>query len=286
MKIKDIITGSKPSLSFEVFPPKTSDKFDAVASATREIAGLAPDYMSVTFGAGGGTSAYTVEIAKRIKDMGITPLAHLTCASMTKEQIEKQIEELRENGIENILALRGDIPEDMKDRKNDFTYASELTEFIKSKGDFCVGGACYPECHVECESLSRDIENLKKKVDSGCEFLTTQMFFNNEVLYRFISKIRKAGIDVPVVAGVMPITNAAMIKRSCELSGAVLPTGFLQIIDRYGDNPAAMTQAGIAYATEQIIDLYANGINAVHVYSMNKPEVAREILDNISEIVK
>lgn len=288
MKIIDIIKSSKPSLSFEVFPPKTSDSFETIKVAIEKIAELNPSFMSVTYGAGGGTSEFTVSLAKDIKDnFGVTPLAHLTCINSTKDDIQERLKTLKTAGIENILALRGDITPQNKDKiKFDYKHANELVEEIKAFGGFCIGGACYPDCHPEATSQFEDIKNLKIKVDAGCEFLTTQMFFDNNVLYNYLYKIREAGITVPIVAGIMPVTNANQIKRSCALSGTTLPPRFKAIIDRYAYNPDAMCQAGIAYATEQIIDLYANGINAVHVYSMNKPHIALKIKENISEILK
>ena len=287
MKIIDIIKSEKPTLSMEVFPPKTTDSFLSVKIATEKIAVQSPDFMSVTYGAGGGTSQFTADIAGNIQDKYDVPvLAHLTCVSSTKEQIHNQLELLRAKGIENILALRGDIPEGMDRDHLDYRYASELTREIKEFGGFCVGGACYPESHPESRNSIDDIRYLREKVDAGCEFLTTQMFFDNNLLYNFIYRARKAGIDVPVVAGIMPVTNPNSIKRICRISGSALPQRFIRIVDRYGDNPEAMKQAGIAYATEQIIDLYANGVRAVHVYSMNKPDVAQKITENISAIIK
>ncbi|MBQ6626711.1 MAG: methylenetetrahydrofolate reductase [Ruminococcus sp.] len=286
MKVKEIINRDKLSLSFEVFPPKTQDNFDVVSSAAMSIAQLSPDFMSVTYGAGGSTAKYTVEIAKSILDKGVTPLAHLTCVCSTKESIKEKLSELKANGIENILALRGDIPAGTQPQSWDFKYASELVSFIKEQGDFCVGGACYPEKHVESLSEKDDLMYLKHKVECGCDFLTTQMFFDNDLFYKYLLRVRSAGIMVPVIPGIMPVTNGRQIKRSCELSGAVLPDRFKRIVERFSDDPKAMEQAGIAYATEQIIDLFANGINAVHVYSMNKPHVAQKIKENLSEIFK
>lgn len=286
MKISDLLNQEKRLLSFEVFPPKTTDTFETVKSATEQIARLHPSFMSVTYGAGGTTDQYTTMIASNIiKNYGVTSIAHLTCVSTDKEKIENKLIELKKNGIENILALRGDIPSNGVICQ-DFTYANELVEFIKKKSDFCIGGACYPDSHVESKNQQTDILYLKKKVDAGCDFLTTQMFFDNNVLYNYLYKIREAGITVPVIAGIMPVTNANQIKRICSISGTYLPARFKRIADKFGDNPAAMLQAGVAYATEQIIDLYANGIKAVHVYSMNKPEVARNIQANLSEILK
>ena len=286
MKLTEIISNKKPSLSFEVFPPKTSDNFEGVKTATEQIAKLNPSYMSVTYGAGGGTSDYTAQIAKNLTDLGVTSVAHLTCISSTKELVHTQLEKLKSLGIENILALRGDIPEGMSMDHLDYHYASELMAEIRDFGGFCIGGACYPEGHPESKNSTADIDSLKQKVDCGCEFLTTQMFFDNNILYNFMYRMLRSGVDVPVVAGIMPVTNAKQIKRICSISGNALPQRFIRIVDRYGDNPEAMKQAGIAYATDQIIDLYANGINAVHVYSMNKPDVAEAIQKNISEIIK
>ena len=285
--ITEIICGKKPSLSFEVFPPKLESNIESVEKAVKEIATLSPSYMSVTYGAGGGTSKYTGALSETRKNVyGVRPLAPLSCVSSTRDEIHQKLTELRDRGITNILALRGDLPEGFVAGSLDYKYASELIAEIKEFGGFCIGGACYPECHPESESSAEDIKHLKEKVDMGCEFLTTQMCFDNDILYNFMYRIREAGINVPVVAGIMPITNAKQIKRTCELSGQLLPQRFRRIVDRYGSNPVAMKQAGIAYATEQVIDLYANGINAVHIYSMNKPDVARQIQANISEIIK
>lgn len=286
MRIIDIIKGEKPSLSFEVFPPKTSDKYENVVAAAEKIAALKPDFMSVTYGAGGGTSQYTADITSRLMKCGVTSMAHLTCVSSTKEMIKNELEKLKNLGIENILALRGDIPENFSADKMEYRYACDLIREIKETGNFCIGGACYPETHPESENSAKDIEYLRIKAEAGCEFFTTQMFFDNNILYNFMYRILKAGIDVPVVAGIMPVTNASQMKRICDISKNALPQRFVRIVDRYGDKPEAMKQAGIAYATEQIIDLYANGVNAVHVYSMNKPDVAEAIKNNLSEIIK
>ena len=284
MKITDIIKSKRAVLSFEVFPPKTDDKFESVSNAIDEIAALRPDFMSVTYGAGGGTSAYTVAISARIKALGIDPVAHLSCISSTKADVREKLAQLRAAGIENILALRGDIPEGFAGNL-EYGYASELVEEIKTFGGFCIGGACYPEGHPESSTLFKDIENLKRKVDAGCDFLTSQMFFDNAAFYSFMHKVREAGITIPVIAGVMPVTNGRQIRRMMALSGCTLPARFRRMIDAFGDDPVAMTGAGIAYATEQIIDLYANGIPAVHVYSMNKPAVAAAIRRNLEGIV-
>lgn len=289
MKIIDKLNrGDKIRISFEVFPPKTDAGVDKVMEATDRIAALKPSYISVTYGAGGGTSKNTARIANHIKsDLGVESLAHLTCASSTKDEVRKVVADLKELGIENILALRGDIPQGMPFPTADrFRYAYELVEEIRKNGDFCVGAACYPEGHVENEHKADDIKYLKQKVDAGVDFLTTQMFFDNDIHYNFLYRIREAGITVPVLPGIMPITSATQMKRSRELSGTVFPRRFLSILDRFGDYPEAMRQAGIAYATDQIIDLLANGVKNIHIYSMNKPDVAAAIMGNLSEIVK
>ena len=286
MKLTEIFEKNRPSLSFEVFPPKTSDGFDSVKEATEKIASLFPSYMSVTYGAGGTTKGYTVKIAENIqKKYNVPTLSHLTCVSVTKELLRETADELKSAEIENILALRGDIPKDMNEVKTDYKYASEIISDIKSLGDFCVGGACYPEGHVESKNFTEDIMNLKIKTDAGCDFLTTQMFFDNNIMYNFLYRIREAGITVPVVAGIMPVTNGRQISRICSLSGTYLPRRFKTIVDKFGENTEAMTKAGIAYATEQIIDLIANGVNHIHVYSMNKPEVASGIKENLKGII-
>lgn len=291
MKIIDIINKRKPSLSFEVFPPKTETSFESVKFATEEIAKLHPAFMSVTYGAGGGTSRYTLDIAKNIDNLyGVPTLAHLTCVSSTHDTVKQQINDIKNSGIKNIMALRGDIPDELKnaDRSTwDYHYAIDLiTELKFSDSDFCIGAACYPEIHPESKNQCDDIKHLKEKVDAGVDFLTTQMFFDNNLLYNFLYKIREAGITVPVIPGIMPITNANQVERAIKLSGSFMPQRFKSIVDKFGSEPSAMKQAGIAYATDQIIDLYANGITNVHVYSMNKPDIAAKIQDNLSEIIK
>ena len=286
MKIIDILNQDRPTLSFEVFPPKTSDTYDSVAKATQDIAALRPDFMSVTYGAGGGTSDYTVGIATGIQQQyGVDVLAHLTCASSTRDHVAQVLEHLKEKGIQNVLALRGDIPEGGAPA-HDYQYAAQLVKDIKAHGDFCIGGACYPEGHPESPTKNADIDHLKAKVEAGCQFLTTQMFFDNNILYNFLYRIREKGITVPVVAGIMPVTNGKQIARICKLSGTYLPERFKAIVDRFGDNPAAMRQAGVAYAAEQIIDLIANGVEHIHIYSMNKPEIAASIQSSLSEVLK
>ncbi len=288
MKIRDILQKDRPTISFEVFPPKTMDNYASVEKATMKIAELQPDFMSITYGAGGGTSAYTIDIAANLMKTYNTPvLTHLKCVSSTKEKVHEVLGQMKDHGIENVLALRGDIPAASEfPLPGQYHYAAELIEDIKSQGDFCIGAACYPEGHVEAPNQREDMRHLKEKVDAGCDFLTTQMFFDNSVMYSFLYQIREMGITVPVLAGVMPVTNKKQIKRSCELSGTYLPTRFKRMVDKFGDDPASMKQAGIAYATEQIIDLIANGVKGIHVYSMNKPEIAQAVMHNLSEILK
>lgn len=291
MKLTELFSQNKLSLSFEVFPPKTDTAFDSVKHATEEIATLRPSFMSVTYGAGGGTSKYTLEIAKNIKEQYHVPtLAHLTCVSSTKETVREKISELKAAGIENVMALRGDLTPELKnsDRSGwDYRHAIDLVRDIKESGaDFCIGGACYPEIHPESENQKEDIKYLKEKVDAGCCFLTTQMFFDNNLLYNFLYKIREAGITVPIIPGIMPITNSNQIARAISLSSSFVPQRFKSLVDKFGHSPAAMKQAGIAYATDQIIDLFANGIMNVHVYSMNNPDVAKAIQANLSDIIE
>ena len=285
MKIRDILAQEKPVLSFEVFPPKKESAYESVEKAAAEIAGLHPSFMSVTYGAGGGTSKYTVDIAAGLaREYGVTSMAHLSCVSSTRADVSEMVKKLEEKGIENVLALRGDIPPDGH-VEHDYRYASELVRDLKAMGNFCIGGACYPEGHPESANKKEDILHLKEKVDAGCDFLTTQMFFDNNLFYNFLYRIREAGITVPIIAGIMPVTNASQMKRILSMSGTALPTRFKMILDKFGDNPAAMRQAGIAYATEQIIDLVANNIHAIHIYSMNKPDVAAQIKNSVSEIL-
>ena len=290
MKLSKIFQSEKPHLSFEVFPPKTTTAFENVKKATEEIAKLSPSFMSVTYGAGGGTSQYTLDIAKNIEaEYGVPTLAHLTCVSSTKDTVREMIEKIKGAGIENVMALRGDIPADKHNEDRSawaYHHAIDLVRELRASGaDFCIGGACYPEIHPESANQNDDIRYLKEKVDAGCDFLTTQMFFDNNLLYNFLYKIREAGITVPIIPGIMPITNGNQIERALKLSGSFIPQRFKALVDKFGSDPEAMKQAGIAYATDQIIDLYANGITNVHVYSMNKPDVAEKIQSNLSAIL-
>jgi methylenetetrahydrofolate reductase (NADPH) len=285
MRISDILASKEVTISFEVFPPKTADRYRSVESATVKIAALRPDFLSVTYGAGGGTSEYTLNIAQNLRDnYGTEVLPHLTCVSSTREDVRNLIATMKQRGFENIMALRGDIPKEGR-LANDYHYAYELVEDIRKQGDFCIGAACYPEGHVESATKGEDIRHLKNKVDAGVNFLTTQMFFDNSILYNFLYRIREAGITVPVLAGIMPITNAKQVQRTISLSGTYIPARFKAIVDRFGSNPEAMKQAGIVYATEQIVDLIANDVNHIHVYTMNKPEIAAGIIESLSSII-
>ena len=290
MKLTKIFESHKLHLSFEVFPPKTDSAFESVKTATEEIARLRPSFMSVTYGAGGGTSRYTLDIAKNIKGAyGVPTLAHLTCVSSTRETVAARIGDMKAAGIENVMALRGDLTPELENSDRSgwaYRHAVDLIRELKESGaDFCIGGACYPEIHPESADQAEDIRRLKEKVDAGCDFLTTQMFFDHNLLYNFLYKIRESGITVPVIPGIMPITNARQVARAIQLSGSFMPQRFKSLVDKFGSSPAAMKQAGIAYATDQIIDLYANGIKNVHVYSMNNPDVAAKIQSNLSDIL-
>lgn len=286
MKISELLQTKEVTISCELFPPKKGSELEKSHEIVKEMAKVKPSFISVTYGASGGISEHTVNLANEVQNVnGVLALAHLTCASSGRDKIHEVLKELQEHQIENILALRGDIPEHVEfPLPNQYHHASELIEEIKNFGDFCIGGACYPEGHPEAESLEADIDNLKRKVDAGCEFLTTQMFFDNNILYNFLYRTLKRGIKVPIIAGIMPVTNVKQIKRIISLSGTILPQRFRAIVERFADHPAALKQAGIAYATDQIIDLIANGVNHVHIYTMNKPDVAGAIFHNLSEI--
>lgn len=290
MKISEILKQNKRTISFEVFPPKTESVFDSIRSATEEIATMSPAFMSVTYGAGGGTSKYTLDIAENIEKKFLVPtLAHLTCVSSSRETVRRRIADLRSSGIENVMALRGDIPADMIDSDRsgwDFHHATDLIAEIRAfGGDFCIGGACYPEIHPESPDRASDLEYLKAKQDAGCDFLTTQMFFDNALYYGFVDMARASGVSIPVIPGIMPITRASQVERAISLSHSYMPNEFLSLVDKYRHNNDDMAKAGIEYATRQIIDLYESGVKNVHVYSMNKPEVARAILNNLVGII-
>ena len=287
MKLDTILLKNDVTLSFEVFPPKVTANYESVKEAAYGVAKRKPSYMSVTYGAGGSTGGNTLKLAKGIQEeYGVTTIAHLTCVGATKEGIRQALTQMREAGIENVLALRGDRPKDFEgDPFTEYRYASELVEDIQAFGGMCIGGACYPEGHVESENTQEDILNLKKKVDAGCAYLTTQMFFDNNIFYHFLCRVREAGIGVPVIPGIMPITRPSQLQSAVGLSGGNVPMRFRSIVDCFGKNPEAMQQAGIIYATDQIIDLIANGIKHIHVYSMNKPEVVKGIQESLCKII-
>ena len=286
MQISEKLQAKQLTTSFEVFPPKNDAAYAPVEAAIDALAQYKPDFISVTYGAGGGTSLNTPKIAAHIQsDLQIPSLAHLTCASSTKAEIDAILRDLKARGIENILALRGDLPEKYAPDTDHYRYASELVTAIREFGGFSVGAACYPEGHIESPSPDADLTHLKEKVNCGADFLITQMFFDNTALYSFLYRALKKGIDVPVLAGIMPVMNKRQIARSCALSGTTLPARFKTMIDKFGDSPEALKQAGIAYATEQIIDLIANGVSGIHIYTMNRPEVAGAIMQNLSSIL-
>lgn len=277
---------NKPVLSFEIFPPKKEAALQNIDETLAMLCDLNPDFISITFGAGGSTADNkTVEIAKKIKrDFGIEPLVHLTCLQYDKAEIENILMQLKAEGIENVLALRGDVNPNFP-MKYDFKYASELVGFIKSKGEFGISGGCYPETHLEAADAITDIRNLKKKVDAGAEHLVSQLFFDNEVFYDFYEKTRIAGINVPIDAGVMPVTNRAQIERMVNMCGATLPPKFQRVLQKYENNSAALFDAGMAYTINQIVDLIAHEVDGVHIYTMNNPTVAKRICDGIRNLV-
>ena len=286
MRIRDILKKKDTIISCEIFPPKMGTQLEHVFEIAEKIAALGPSFISVTCGAGGNTAVFTEKLALHIEKSYVPALAHITCVATPKKEISAILNDYTNMGIQNVLALRGDLPKDTPSPSEDhYRYASELVASIKQRGEFCIGAACYPEGHIESANQDEDIAYLKQKVDAGCDFLTTQMFFDNNVLYKFLFKLSQKGINVPVLAGIMPVTNKVQIKRILELSGTVLPPRFVNILDKFGDNPAAMRQAGIAYATEQIIDLVANNVRGIHLYTMNKPDIAQQIIHNLSEIL-
>ena len=288
MKIKDILNEKTPTVSFEIFPPNARMSLNQVMSAAAAMAVQKPDFMSVTYGAAGGTKENTVKIAASLQDyLGIPSIAHLTCVATEKERVKAIALEMKAAGIENVLALRGDIQEGIPYPAPDkYAHAAELVAEIRQLGDFCIGGACYPEGHPEAGSREQDILYLKEKVDAGCDFLTTQMFFDNDLFRDYMYCIREKGITVPVLAGIMPVTNAAQLRRIYTLSQARMPKKFERLVDKFGDKPEAMMQAGIAYAVDQIIDLIASGVSGIHIYTMNKPQVAARIMDNLRDVIK
>lgn len=284
MRISEILKTHTVTVSCEIFPPKAGKPLENTRETVREIAKLAPSFISVTYGAGGSNAENSLAVARAVEQSGRTALAHMTCVGMTEDKLMSSLAACKESGIENILALRGDIPEG-EDAPSVFPHASDLIRKIKAAGDFCIGGACYPEGHPESKNSVADLDGVKRKVEAGCEFLTTQMFFDNNVLYSYLFRLMKSGIRVPVLAGIMPVTNAKQLGRIGGLTGTTVPPRFRAIVDRFADRPAAMEQAGIAYATEQIIDLIANDFTHIHIYTMNKPHIAAKIMENLSEVI-
>lgn len=288
MKITELYQHKKTVISLEVFPPKSDSPIETVYQTVDELSDLRPDFISVTYGAGGSTSNRTIEIASRIKnEYQIESMAHTTCIGSTRAQIKENLKKMKEENIENVLALRGDIPEDPEfQAPGEYAYASELVEDIVHEGGFSVGAACYPEGHIECVSQVKDVHNLKEKTVRGVDFLITQLFFDNELFYEFMGKLELAGVNLPISAGIMPVLNRNQILRMTKLSGCTVPAKLARILDRYADNPQALAEAGAAYAIEQIIDLMAWGVQGIHLYTMNKPQVARRIFENIENVRK
>lgn len=286
MFLDELFSRKKAVLSFEIFPPKPTSSIDTIYETIDALAPLRPDYISVTYGAGGSTSKTTVEIASIIKNRyNIDSLAHLTCYSSTRSEIDKILMELADSGVANILALRGDQPCDGRPAGyRDFQYASDLAGYISNKHTFCLGGACYPEGHPECPDLDKDVENLRRKVESGVSFLVTQLFFDNDMYFRFMDRLAAKNITVPVQAGIMPVTNRKQVERIVQLTNATIPRKLIRILDKFEHNKEAVKDAGIAFATEQIIELLANDVSGIHLYTMNRPQVAEEIVWNLKSI--
>lgn len=286
MFIKDIEKNKDTVLSFEIFPPKPDTPFESVTEAARKLALKKPDFISVTYGAGGSSRDNTFALASFIQDeLNVTSLAHLTCVGTAKETLGDILSELSERKIQNILALRGDFPPGQDDMCLDFKHASDLISEIKKFDDFCVGGACYPEGHTESDNIVTDLENLKYKTAAGVDFLVSQLYFDNDVFYNFLYRAAARGIEIPVHAGIMPVVNRNSVKRMCRLSGATLTPKYRNMLDKYYDKPESLRKAGIVYASEQIIDLVANGVSGIHVYTMNKPDIAEEIMYNLKGII-
>ena len=286
MKITELYQKKKNVLSFEIFPPKKDSELKNIDKTLEILCELKPDYISVTFGAGGSTNHNkTIQIAKKLKEeYHVEPVVHLTCLCYDKAEIDEFSKELTEEGIQNILALRGDYNPNVP-QKNDFAHASDLITYLKQKGDFCIAGACYPECHPQSKNRVEEIRNLKKKTDAGAQVLLSQLFFDNHFFYRFVEDCRIAGIDTPITPGIMPVINASQIKRMVTLCGASLPERFEKIIHRFETNKEALFDAGMSYALSQIIDLLANDVDGLHLYTMNNPAVARRICEGIKNII-
>jgi methylenetetrahydrofolate reductase (NADPH) len=284
MKVREYFD-KKTVFSFEVFPPKKTSPVEVIYQTLDELHDLHPDFISVTFGAGGSSNnSNAINVANKIRESGVTPVLHLPCINYDKQEISAVLDQMKANGIENVLALRGDINPDIPPKK-EFAHASDLIRFIKSQGSFDIAGACYPECHPDCDSIDEDIANLKIKVDAGADHLISQLFFDNDSFYSFMDKARAAGINVPVEAGIMPVVNKNQIERMVTTCGASLPRKFVKIMQRYEHNPEALRDAGIAYAINQIVDLVASGVDGIHLYTMNNPYVARKISEAVQGII-
>lgn len=286
MLIKDKLKNKKPLISFEIFPPKKDYPVETIYNTIDALNDMKPDFISVTYGAGGSTKDTTVEIASFIKSKyNLSPLAHLTCLTSTKEEIEEILESLKASGVKNILALRGDHPQESTYKgPNHYKYAKDLIRQIRKRDEFCIGAACYPEKHLECKSLYKDLVHLKEKVDEGVDFLITQLFFDNEIFYRFKERADKLNINTPILAGILPVLNRNQIEKITSLTGCTLPKKFIRILEKYEHQPEALKEAGIAYAIEQIIDLLSWGVDGIHVYTMNRPKTTRRILESIRTI--
>lgn len=286
MKLDTIFEKKKPVLSFEIFPPKREKTLEDIDETLKVLCELEPDFISVTFGAGGSVhNNRTIELAKKIKkEYGIEPLVHLTCLHYSREEISGILKELKENGLENILALRGDRNPDLE-AKEDFKYASDLVQYIRQDDYFHVSGACYPEGHLEAAGLEGDLRNLKKKVDCGVSHLISQLFFENDIFYSFLDRCRAAGIETPVEAGIMPVINRAQIERMVNLCGASLPEKFSRILQKYENRREALFDAGMAYAVNQVVELLAQDVDGIHIYTMNNPAVARQICNGIRNLI-
>ncbi len=288
MLIRDKFKDKRPLISFEIFPPKREYPVETIYNTIDALNDMEPDFISVTYGAGGSTKDTTVDIASFIeKKYSLSALAHLTCLTSTKEEIDDTLNLLKVSGVRNVLALRGDYPKDAGANykgPNHYKYAKDLITHIKKREDFCVGAACYPEKHLECYNLDKDLVHLKEKVDSGVDFLITQLFFDNETFYRFKEKTDKLNIDIPIIAGILPVLSKNQVEKILSLTGCTLPQKFLRILEKYENNPDALREAGIAYATDQIIDLLSWGVDGIHIYTMNRPKTTRRILESIKTI--
>lgn len=286
LKIIDLLKSPKVCVSCELFPPKKGSELEHAQEIVRTIAIQGVDYMSVTYGAGGTAVGKSVALVSEIERCGVPALAHLTCVGADEQKIEGVLDQLKAANVQNVLALRGDLPQGQEHPLGDYAHASDLVKKIKSYGDFCVGGATYPEGHPEAAGLDDDLEHTKMKVEAGCDFLVTQMFFDNAMFYNFMYRMLAKGIQVPVVAGIMPVTNLKQIEKIFTLSGTPVPAPLRAMAERFADHPAALKQAGMAYAIGQIVDLIANGFTNIHIYTMNKPDIIGGIRSSLSEIIR